>query len=89
VRISSPRKPQPPYEPGELAGLRAWAEHLPGQARRDGLALMALGAGCGLASGELPPVRGLHVDTACGVPVLDEAVVGRLVGPAARPGRRS
>lgn len=79
VRISSPRRPQPPYAPGELAGLRVWAEHLPGQAQRDGLALMALGAGCGLAPGEVPAVRGRHVAIGCGVPVLDDALVGRLV----------
>jgi integrase len=79
VRISSPRRPQPPYERGELAGLRAWADHLPGQARRDGLALMALGAGCGLTPGEVAAVRGRHIDTRCGVPVLDDTLVGRLV----------
>ncbi|MGW2195447.1 hypothetical protein ACWCSH_24270 [Streptosporangium sp. NPDC001682] len=30
----------------------SWAEHLPGQARADAPALMALGFGCGLTSGE-------------------------------------
>lgn len=79
MRLSSPRKPQPPYGQGELADLRAWAGHLPGQARRDGLALMALGAGCGLTPGEVAAVRGRHVDTACRVPVLDERLLGRLV----------
>ncbi|MFC5959197.1 hypothetical protein ACFP51_33665 [Streptomyces pratens] len=79
VRISSPRSTQPPYESGELASMRAWAEHLPGQARRDGLVLMALGAGCGLAPGEAVAVRGRHIDTRCGVPVLDDTLVVRLV----------
>ncbi|MGW0825154.1 hypothetical protein [Streptomyces sp. NPDC002845] len=79
VRISSRRNPQPPYDKGELARLRNWAGHLPGQARQDGLALTALSAGCGLAPGELAKVRGHHIDAACGVPVLDEALLGRLV----------
>ncbi|WP_338897765.1 hypothetical protein WBG99_21005 [Streptomyces sp. TG1A-60] len=79
VRIASPRNPQPPYEKGELARLRDWAGHLPGRARLDGLGLMALGAGCGLAPGEVVRVRGSHVDVTCGVPVLDEDMLGRLV----------
>ncbi len=79
VRISSPRKPQPPYEKGELAALRARVGHLPGQAQRDGLALMALGAGCGLMPGEVVTARGPHIDATCGVPVLDERWLGRLV----------
>ncbi|GAB2992193.1 hypothetical protein GCM10023080_067540 [Streptomyces pseudoechinosporeus] len=40
---------------------------------------MALSAGCGLAPRELVKVRGHHIDAACGVPVLDEALLGRLV----------
>ncbi|MGW5446816.1 hypothetical protein [Streptomyces asiaticus] len=40
---------------------------------------MALGAGCGLTPGELRQVRGHHIGTASGVPVLDEALLGRLV----------
>ncbi|WP_244188712.1 hypothetical protein [Streptomyces yokosukanensis] len=79
VRITSPRSPQPPYEKEELTHLRDWAGHLPGRARLDGLALMALGAGCGLTPGELRQVRGHHIDTASGVPVLDENLLGRLV----------
>jgi hypothetical protein len=79
VRISCPRKPRPPYEKGELARLRDWSGHLPGQARRDGLALIALGAGCGLTPGEIVKVRGRHIDATCGVPVLDETLLGRLV----------
>ncbi|MFD7539895.1 hypothetical protein [Streptomyces sp. NPDC059819] len=57
ARLSSPRDPQPPYEHGGLSRLRAWTGHLPGRARADGLALMALGAGCGLAPGEVVPVE--------------------------------
>ncbi|ANP52085.1 hypothetical protein AVL59_43735 [Streptomyces griseochromogenes] len=80
ARLSSPRDPQPPYEHGELSRLRAWTGHLPGRARADGLALMALGAGCGLAPGEVVPVRGDHVRvTSSGVAVLDENMLGRLV----------
>ncbi|WP_405539146.1 hypothetical protein [Streptomyces antimycoticus] len=58
VRIVSPRKPQPPYEKGEVARLRDWAGHLPGRARLDGLALMALGVGCGLTPGSACPRPG-------------------------------
>ncbi|KNB50384.1 hypothetical protein AC230_00810 [Streptomyces caatingaensis] len=80
ARLSSPRDPQPPYERGELSRLRAWAAQLPGQARLDGLALMALGAGCGLAPGEVPRVRGSHIRvTTSGVAVLDQEMLGRLV----------
>jgi len=55
-------------------------ELLPGRARLDGLALMALTAGCGLAPGEVPAVRGgdLRV-TAQGMVVLDAPWLGRLV----------
>ncbi|MFD7552582.1 MULTISPECIES: hypothetical protein [unclassified Streptomyces] len=80
VRLSSPRAPQPPYEHGEVARLRDWAGHLPGRARLDGLALMVLGAGCGLAPGEVVRIRGHHVRvTSTGVAVLDRTLLGRLV----------
>ncbi|MEU2390397.1 hypothetical protein [Streptomyces sp. NPDC007369] len=80
VRLSSPRAPQPPYEQGEMARLRAWASHLPGQSRLDGRALMALGAGCGLKPGEVARVRGSHIRvTTGGVAVLEEDLLGRLV----------
>ncbi|MGO4459638.1 hypothetical protein AB4039_20420 [Streptomyces sp. M-16] len=80
ARLSSPRTPQPPYGPGELARLRDWATRLPGQARLDGLALMALGAGCGLMPGEVPRIRGRHVRvTSGGVAVLEEELLSRLV----------
>ncbi len=80
VRLSSPRTPQPPYDAGELARLRDWANYLPARARLDGLALMALGAGCGLMPGEVPPMRGSHVRvTSGGVAVLEEKLLGRLV----------
>lgn len=80
VRIAASRLPQPPYEPGELARLKGWAELLPGRARLDGLALMALGAGCGLQPGEVPAVRGSDLRvTARGMVVLDAPWLGRLV----------
>lgn len=80
VRLSSPRGPQPPYEQGELRRLRMWASCLAGRARLDGLALMALGAGCGLAPGEIAKVRGHHVHlTPSGVAVVDSGLPGRLV----------
>ncbi|MGV9317942.1 hypothetical protein [Streptomyces sp. NPDC003660] len=78
--LSSFHTPQPPYGAGELARLRDWANHLPYQARLDGLALMALGAGCGLMPDEVPPMRGSHVRvTSAGVVVLEEELLGRHV----------
>ncbi|MFD5477585.1 hypothetical protein [Streptomyces hawaiiensis] len=68
-----------------MARLRDWAGHLPGRARLDRLAMMALCSGCGLTFGELRQVRGHHIDSASGVPVLDETLLGRLV--ACRAGR--
>jgi len=50
-----------PYSPAQLGRLRSWAEHLPGQARTDALALMALAFGCGLTSSELAAVRTGHL----------------------------
>jgi hypothetical protein len=50
-----------PYSPAQLGRLRSWAEHLPGQARADALALMALGFGCGLTSNEVAAVRTGHL----------------------------
>ena len=80
ARMSSPRSPQPPYVEGDLSRLRAWAGHLPARARLDGLALMALGAGCGLLPGEVARVRGCHLRiTSGGVAVLDQDMLGRLV----------
>lgn len=69
----------PPYHVGELSKLRSWAEHLPDRAQLDGLALLALGAGCGLAPSETLRMRGTDVDVTSGVPVLDERALGRLV----------
>ncbi|ANH95424.1 hypothetical protein A8713_12990 [Streptomyces sp. SAT1] len=80
ARLSSPRTLQPPYDAAELAHLRDWAARLPGRARLDGLALMALGAGCGLMPGEIPPIQGSHVRvTSGGVAVLEEKLLSRLV----------
>ncbi|MFE2974338.1 hypothetical protein [Streptomyces sp. NPDC059258] len=69
----------PPYHMRELSKLRAWAERLPDRAKLDGLALLALGAGCGLAPSETTMMRGTDVDVSSGVPVLDEKALGRLV----------
>ncbi|WP_405898268.1 hypothetical protein OG242_12685 [Streptomyces sp. NBC_00727] len=80
VRISANRRPQPPYELSELARLGGWAELLPGRARLDGLAMMALTAGCGLNPGELPTVRGSDLRiTDSGMVVIDAPWLGRLV----------
>jgi hypothetical protein len=80
VRIAANRRPQAPYEPGELIRLKGWVELLPGRARLDGLALMALSAGCGLNPGEVPAVRGgdLRV-TEYGMVVLDAPWLDRLI----------
>ncbi|WP_405141996.1 hypothetical protein OG589_32820 [Sphaerisporangium sp. NBC_01403] len=78
--MKSPSGVTAPYTRSELAALRAWAEHLPGRARSDGLALMALASGCGLAPGELAPVRGSDVRiTPCGAVVIASAHLGRLI----------
>ncbi|MFD8478863.1 hypothetical protein [Kitasatospora sp. NPDC059673] len=57
-RLHAPANPHEPYDKAELAGLRHWASHLPGQQRTDALALMALGAGCGLAPKEVAATTG-------------------------------
>ncbi|WP_431934565.1 hypothetical protein, partial [Nonomuraea jabiensis] len=59
--MTAPKKISPPYSPAQLGRLRGWAEHLPGQARGDALALMALAFGCGLTSGEVAAVRTGHL----------------------------
>lgn len=80
VRIKADRSPRPPYEERELAALRRWVELLPGRARLDGLALMALAAGCGLAPGELRAVRGDDLRTTPqGVVLVDPLWLERLV----------
>ncbi|MFI7341836.1 hypothetical protein ACIBUY_28330 [Streptomyces sp. NPDC050085] len=80
IRIKANRTPRPPYAAGELAGLRRWAEMLAGRARLDGLTLMALAAGCGLAPGELRAVRGTDLRTTPqGVVVIDAPWLDRLV----------
>ncbi|WP_433428445.1 hypothetical protein [Nonomuraea sp. CA-141351] len=48
--MKAPKGVSPPYSPAQLGRLRGWAERLPGQARTDALALMALAFGCGLTS---------------------------------------
>lgn len=80
VRLSAPRGPQPPYEVGELNGLRSWAELLGGRARLDGQALMALTAGCGLTPRELRTARGTDVRTTkCGMALVEAPWLNRLV----------
>lgn len=80
IRIKANRTPRPPYEQGELAALRRWVELLPGRARLDGLALMALTAGCGLAPGELRAVRGSDLRTTPhGVVLIEAPWLERLV----------
>ncbi|WP_411098861.1 hypothetical protein [Streptomyces sp. x-45] len=80
IRIKADRSPRPPYEEHELAALRRWVELLPGRARLDGLALMALAAGCGLAPGELRAVRGRDLRAMPqGVVLVDAPWLDRLV----------
>ncbi|WP_113698812.1 hypothetical protein [Nonomuraea lactucae] len=59
--MTAPKTVSPPYSPAQLGQLRGWAERLPGQARGDALALMALAFGCGLTSGEVAAVRTGHL----------------------------
>lgn len=59
--MTAPKKVSAPYSPAQLGRLRGWAERLPGQARGDALALMALAFGCGLTSGEVASVRTEHL----------------------------
>jgi hypothetical protein len=47
--------------PAELAGLRHWADHLPGQQRTDALALLGPGAGLGLTPREVAASRGVDL----------------------------
>ncbi|NBE99774.1 hypothetical protein FE391_40295 [Nonomuraea sp. KC401] len=59
--MKAPKTVSPPYSPTQLSRLRSWAERLPGQARGDALALMALAFGCGLTAGEVAAVRTDHL----------------------------
>ncbi|WP_221762254.1 hypothetical protein [Nonomuraea sp. WAC 01424] len=59
--MKAPTAVSQPYSAAQLGQLRAWADHLRGQARHDALALMALGFGCGLTPGQLAAVRGTHL----------------------------
>ncbi|MFJ9851165.1 hypothetical protein [Streptomyces sp. NPDC101150] len=61
ARLHGAASPHTPYSEAELAGLRHWAMHLSGQQRSDALALMALGAGCGLQPREVAASRGCHL----------------------------
>ncbi|MFG1949320.1 hypothetical protein [Nonomuraea sp. NPDC048826] len=96
--MKAPKTVSPPYSPAQLGRLRGWAERLPGQARGDALALMALAFGCGLTSGEVAAVRTGHLRRLdCGaivvaVPDTQRLIVCRaawedvLVHAADRPG---
>ncbi|MEV0439893.1 hypothetical protein AB0I84_01345 [Streptomyces spectabilis] len=61
ARLHARPNPHQPYTPGELAAFRHWAEHLARQQRTDGLALLGLGAGCGLTPKEVAASRGTHL----------------------------
>ncbi|MFH8728654.1 hypothetical protein [Streptomyces termitum] len=79
-RIKADRSPRPPYKKQELAALRRWVELLPGRARLDGLALMALAAGCGLPPCDLRAVRGRDLRAAPqGMVLVDTPWLDRLV----------
>lgn len=81
-RMSAKRQPADPYTPPELARYLMWARALPPVSAIGGsaLALLALGAGCGLVRRELLAVRGTDITV-----LPSEAVVvavpgsGRLV----------
>ncbi|MFI6599106.1 hypothetical protein ACIBHX_22840 [Nonomuraea sp. NPDC050536] len=59
--MRAPTTVSTPYSTAQLGRLRSWAEHLPGQASLDALALMALAFGCGLAPREVIAVQGCHL----------------------------
>lgn len=61
ARMHAKVSPHQPYSAAELAGLRHWATHLPGQQRTDALALLSLGAGLGLTPKEIAASRGLDL----------------------------
>ncbi|MER5426295.1 hypothetical protein [Streptosporangium roseum] len=78
--MTAPKTVSPPYSPAQLGRLRGWAERLPGQARGDALALMALACGCGLTSGEVAAVRTGHLRRlACGAVVVAVPGTERLI----------
>ncbi|AJT66526.3 hypothetical protein T261_4889 [Streptomyces lydicus] len=62
-KMRASRQRPVPYTPPELARFLMWARGLPGGAARGGsaLALLALGAGCGLSRREVLAARGAHV----------------------------
>ncbi|MEO3873675.1 hypothetical protein ABGB18_33105 [Nonomuraea sp. B12E4] len=78
--MKAPKTVSPPYAPAQLGRLRGWAERLPGQARGDALALMALAFGCGLTSGEVAAVRTGHLRRLdCGAVVVAVPDAERLI----------
>ncbi|MFD3421288.1 hypothetical protein [Streptomyces decoyicus] len=62
-KMHAARQRAAPYTPAELARFLMWARGLPGAPARGGsaLALLALGAGCGLSRREVLAARGTHV----------------------------
>lgn len=62
-KMRASRQRPAPYTPPELTRLLMWARGLPGVSTHGGsaLALLALGAGCGLSRREVLAVRGTHV----------------------------
>jgi len=89
VRMSAPVVRDAPYEAEELAELRHWATHLAGRRRFDALALLALGAGCGLAPGEIAAARGTDFRvTGAGAVVFDRRSWARCTSAGLR-GRHS
>ncbi|MET7300370.1 hypothetical protein [Embleya sp. NPDC005575] len=78
VRMAVPTPRIAPYDIGEMSELRCWARLLPGQRRADALGLLALGAGCGLAPGEIVAARGTDFRvTGNGAVVFDPPGRGR------------
>ncbi|MEV6568400.1 hypothetical protein [Streptomyces kronopolitis] len=63
LKMRASRQRPAPYTPPELARFLMWARGLPGGPTRGGsaLALLALGAGCGLSRREVLATRGTHV----------------------------
>ncbi|MEU3282801.1 hypothetical protein [Streptomyces antibioticus] len=61
ARLHARPNPHQPYTKAELAAFRHWAQHLARQQRTDGLALLGLGAGCGLTPKEVAASRGTHL----------------------------
>jgi integrase len=78
VRMSAPTPRLAPYDIAEMCELLCWARLLPGQGKADALALLALGAGCGLVPREIVAARGTDFRvTGNGAVVFDPPGRGR------------